>query len=114
MIPRGLQFGSRRHRPAETSGRGAMAELGEDLNVRLLSAGLDPAAVVRVIRTGLAEDLADGPDVTTAATIPPGLMGLADVVARRAGVIAGLPVAEAVFQLAGADIGSADPVEGAA
>ena len=80
-----------------------MAELKEDLNVRLLSAGLDPAAVVRVIRAGLAEDLADGPDVTTAATIPQGAVGLADVVTRRAGVIAGLYVAEAAFYLAGAD-----------
>jgi nicotinate-nucleotide pyrophosphorylase (carboxylating) len=91
-----------------------VADLKEELNVRLLSAGLDPAAVVRVIQAGLAEDLADGPDVTTAATIPPGQMGLADVVARRAGVIAGLSVSEAVFQLAGAGDGSADPVEAAA
>ena len=77
-----------------------MAELEEELNVRLLSAGLDPAAVARVIRTGLAEDLADGPDVTTVATIAPGSAGLADVVTRGAGVIAGMSVAEAVFQLA--------------
>jgi len=77
-----------------------MAELEEELNVRLLSAGLDPAAVARVIRTGLAEDLADGPDVTTVATIAPGSVGLADVVTRGAGVIAGLSVAEAVFQSA--------------
>ncbi len=91
-----------------------MAELQEDLNVRLLSAGIEPAHVVRVIRSGLAEDLTDGPDVTTLATIPPGSMGLADVVTRRDGVVSGLPLAEAAFHLAGADILSADSVEGAA
>ncbi len=91
-----------------------MGELAEELGLRLRSAGLDPAAVVRVIRAGLAEDLADGPDVTTTATIPPGVAGTADVVARGAGVVAGLPVAEAVFHLAGAGDGSADRVQRAA
>ncbi len=78
-----------------------MAELSPDLCSRLESSGLDSATVVRVIQAGLAEDLADGPDVTTAATIPPGSQGTADLVARAPGVIAGLSVAEAVFQLAG-------------
>jgi nicotinate-nucleotide pyrophosphorylase (carboxylating) len=91
-----------------------MAELGAELSERLASSGLDVAAVVRVIGAGLAEDLADGPDVTTLATIPPGAVGTADVVARQSGVIAGLYVADAVFQLAGADIGSADRVQRAA
>lgn len=88
-----------------------MAELQADLCSRLTSSGLDPASVVRVIQTGLAEDLADGPDVTTVATIPPGISGTADVVARNPGVIAGLSVAEAVFQLVGAGDGSADSVQ---
>src|SRR5262245_15195515 len=91
-----------------------MAELGTELSERLASSGLDVAAVVRVIRAGLAEDLADGPDVTTAATIRPGEVGTADVVARRPGVIAGLYVADAVFELAGGDIVSADRVQRAA
>jgi nicotinate-nucleotide pyrophosphorylase (carboxylating) len=64
---------------------------------KLESAGLDPAAVGRVIDNALAEDLAAGPDVTTIATIPAGRTGTADVVARAPGVIAGLVVAEAVF-----------------
>lgn len=91
-----------------------MADLPADLCSRLTSSGLDPAAVVRVIRAGLAEDLADGPDVTTAATIPRGEVGTADVVARDPGVIAGLSVAEAVFILVGADNGPADSVQQAA
>ena len=91
-----------------------MAELAAELSARLSSSGLDPASVVRVVRAGLAEDLGDGPDVTTAATIAPGQLGTANVVARAAGVVAGLFVADAVFQLAGADIGSADRVQRAA
>jgi nicotinate-nucleotide pyrophosphorylase (carboxylating) len=76
-----------------------MAELGAELSAQLSSSGLDPASVVRVIRAGLAEDLADGPDVTTEATVPRERMGTADLVARQPGVIAGLLVADAVFQL---------------
>jgi nicotinate-nucleotide pyrophosphorylase (carboxylating) len=88
-----------------------MADLSADLCSRLVSSGLDPATVVRVIQAGLAEDLADGPDVTTAATIPPGISGTADIAARNPGVIAGLSVAEAVFQLVGAGDGSAESVQ---
>jgi nicotinate-nucleotide pyrophosphorylase (carboxylating) len=83
-----------------------MSEISAGLAAKLESAGLDPAVVLRVIHAGLAEDLADGPDVTTSATIPPGEVGTADVVARRPGVVAGLFVAEAVFQLVGAGDGS--------
>jgi nicotinate-nucleotide pyrophosphorylase (carboxylating) len=74
-----------------------MNDVGADLAAKLQSCGLDPAAVLRVIRTGLAEDLADGPDVTTAATIPLQEVGTAEIVSRRPGVVAGLFVADAVF-----------------
>lgn len=67
---------------------------------RLTAAGLDPAAVAALAAAALAEDLAGGIDVTTAATVPAGSRGQADVVARSAGVLAGLQVAEAVFRLA--------------
>src|SRR5260221_2050192 len=83
-----------------------MSEWAAELSARLSSSGLDPASVVRVIQAGLAEDLADGPDVTTAATIPPAEIGTADVVARRSGVIAGLSAADAVFQLVGSGLPS--------
>jgi nicotinate-nucleotide pyrophosphorylase (carboxylating) len=66
---------------------------------RLTAAGLSPAQVMAVIRTALAEDLADGPDVTTGATVPPGARGRADLVARSAGVVAGLPVADLAFRM---------------
>lgn len=45
----------------------------------------------------LAEDLSGGPDVTTLATVPAQLRGTARIVARAEGVVAGLPVAQAVF-----------------
>ena len=57
--------------------------LSADLAARLTAAGLDPAASSRLVRAALAEDLAGGVDVTSAATVP------ADQVAsgglRRAG-----------------------------
>ena len=65
---------------------------------KLSALGLDPEDVSILIATALGEDLRDGPDVTTAATIPSEAAGTADVVARAQGVIAGLVVAEAVFR----------------
>ncbi len=76
-----------------------MGEISADLAAGLASRGLDPAVVQRVIRAGLAEDLADGPDVTTVATVPAAQTGTGELVARRQGVVAGLWVADVVFQL---------------
>jgi nicotinate-nucleotide pyrophosphorylase (carboxylating) len=67
----------------------------------LAAAGLDPADVAEVVARALAEDLADGPDVTSAATIGADQAGRADAVPRQAGVIAGLPVAAYVFAVVG-------------
>jgi nicotinate-nucleotide pyrophosphorylase (carboxylating) len=67
----------------------------------LAAAGLDPAGVAEVVARALAEDLADGPDVTSAATIGADQDGRADAVPRQAGVIAGLPVAAYVFAVVG-------------
>ena len=52
--------------------------------------------VRRLIDAALDEDLALGPDVTTTATVPADAVGSADVVARQAGVGAGVNVAVAV------------------
>lgn len=70
---------------------------------RLRSAGLDPVAVAGFVAAALAEDLAGGCDVTTSATVAAGATGRADLVARSAGVVAGLPVAAAVFALVSAE-----------
>jgi nicotinate-nucleotide pyrophosphorylase (carboxylating) len=64
-----------------------------------LTVGLPPGAV-ELVRHALAEDLAHGPDVTTAATIPADAHSVASVVTRADGVVAGLEVAEAVFSQA--------------
>ncbi|KUH87724.1 MULTISPECIES: carboxylating nicotinate-nucleotide diphosphorylase [unclassified Mycobacterium] len=47
----------------------------------------------RVIARGLEEDLRYGPDVTTLATVPPDARTTASMVAREAGVIAGVDIA---------------------
>jgi nicotinate-nucleotide pyrophosphorylase (carboxylating) len=74
--------------------------LSEQIAGRLRAAGLDPPAVAVLALAALSEDLAGGIDVTTAATVPAAAVGQAAVVARAAGVVAGLPVADAVFWLA--------------
>jgi nicotinate-nucleotide pyrophosphorylase (carboxylating) len=81
--------------------------MSAELAGRLRQAGLDPAAVGRLVRAALDEDLGGGADVTTAAAIAPGTRGRGDIVARQDGVAAGIPVAEAVFAAAAA---ADDPV----
>jgi nicotinate-nucleotide pyrophosphorylase (carboxylating) len=76
------------------------AEIAEALR----AGGLDPADVVRVVRGALEEDLSFGPDVTTLATVPPDARASGDVVPRTAGVLAGVPVAAAVFDLVDGDV----------
>jgi nicotinate-nucleotide pyrophosphorylase (carboxylating) len=61
---------------------------------------LDPGDLDRVVRAALEEDLRYGPDVTTAAVIPPGTESVAEVVARQPGTVAGLPVVAAVLDVA--------------
>ena len=70
----------------------------------LRAAGLEPAAVAAVLAAALAEDFADGPDVTTSATVPADVRGSGAVVPRQDGVLCGAAVAAAVFEtVAGAD-----------
>jgi nicotinate-nucleotide pyrophosphorylase (carboxylating) len=62
---------------------------------------LDMTAVRDIVARALVEDLGpDGLDVTSVATIPAGQTDTGDLVARAAGVVAGLAVAEAVFEQA--------------
>jgi nicotinate-nucleotide pyrophosphorylase (carboxylating) len=72
--------------------------LGAEAARALAAAGLDSDGVVRAVRAALDEDFRYGPDVTSAATVA-GRTVTAAVVAREAGVVAGLPVALAVFDL---------------
>ncbi len=66
----------------------------------IVAAGLDPTDVARVIRTALAEDLGpEGLDLTSVATVPVDQFDTGDLVARADGVLAGIAVAGAVFEL---------------
>ncbi|MFO7193087.1 MULTISPECIES: carboxylating nicotinate-nucleotide diphosphorylase [Thermocrispum] len=62
-----------------------------------MSPELDRNDVARVVRTALDEDLRYGPDATTEATVPEGAVATAELTPRRDGVLAGAPVALAVF-----------------
>lgn len=86
--------------PTAETGTGHVSFLNDEIAGQLRAAGLEPHGVESVVRAALAEDLAGGGDVTTAATVPPGTRGRGDLVTRSAGVLAGLPVAQAVFWLA--------------
>ena len=65
----------------------------------LRGAGLDPDAIERLVRIALDEDLADGVDVTSTATVALDLVSTATFGTRARGVIAGLPVAAAVVEM---------------
>ncbi len=82
----------------------------------LAGTGLEPAYVEDLARRTLAEDLGDphGVDVTSEATIPADQTGVADLVARAPGTVAGLGVASAVFDLVGAGAFVAAVADGAA
>ena len=58
---------------------------------------LDEHMVAAVVTRALDEDFADGPDVTTGSTVPAGAIATADITPRQAGVLAGGPVAMAIF-----------------
>ncbi|HEY7020983.1 MAG TPA: carboxylating nicotinate-nucleotide diphosphorylase [Ktedonobacterales bacterium] len=60
------------------------------------TADFNPLFDSDLIRRALAEDIGRG-DVTTEATIPAGVETTARIVAREAGVIAGLPLAQRIF-----------------
>lgn len=65
---------------------------------------LSPLAIDDAVTRALAEDLGRAGDVTSTATIPPSAHAHAILVARQAGVIAGLPLAVAVLQRLSPDI----------
>src|ERR1700722_14453793 len=83
---------------------GPVPGLDTSIAARLRAVGLDPDAVRSVAVAALAEDLAGGSDVTTASTVPAAERGRADLVARTPGVVAGLPVAAAVFWLVSPEV----------
>ena len=76
------------------------------VQAQLAAQGLDPDAVVALVRAALAEDLSLGPDVTTEATVAPDVRGTGLLVSRASGVLAGVSVGATVFAVLGADTGA--------
>jgi nicotinate-nucleotide pyrophosphorylase (carboxylating) len=73
--------------------------LSDGVATQLVAAGLDVDVVRRVIAGGLDEDLADGPDITTLATVPADQRSRGIFSTRDNGCVAGLDIAAAVFDM---------------
>ncbi len=71
--------------------------IDDAIRAELTAAGLNPDDLQLLIRLAVEEDLDGGVDVTTVATVPVGQRATLDLVARRPGITAGVPVAAAVF-----------------
>ncbi len=80
--------------------------LPESTRALLLAGGLDPDAIAAIVRMAVSEDLAGGIDVTSTATVPAQQRSLGEFGARKAGVLAGLPVAMAVIEAVCGDAAS--------
>jgi nicotinate-nucleotide pyrophosphorylase (carboxylating) len=83
--------------------------LSAEVAKAVVAADLDVDDVVRVARLALDEDLAGGVDVTTTATVPEGHRSVGDLTARMPGVVAGIPVAMAVFDICFGGTGTVTP-----
>ncbi|MFD7917649.1 carboxylating nicotinate-nucleotide diphosphorylase [Streptomyces sp. NPDC059740] len=73
--------------------------LDPDLAALLVDAGLDPVQVEDIAHMAIEEDLDQGVDVTTVATVPEEAVAVGDFTARENGVVAGLRIAEAVLSV---------------
>ena len=80
-----------------TQGIVAGAVISDGIRQQLVSVGLDPDHLLVLIERAVAEDLDGGVDVTTVATVPVDQRATLDLVAHGRGVVAGAPVAAAVF-----------------
>ena len=76
--------------------------LTESVVESLRLVGLDPQYVQTVVQRSIDEDLDGGVDVTSQATVPANQHSVMDLVARSSGVVAGIPVAAAVFDIVSA------------
>ena len=59
---------------------------------------ISPLEIEQAVTRALAEDLGRAGDITSSATVPEDTRGRAVVVARKAGVVSGLPLVEASFR----------------
>ena len=74
-------------------------KLKKEISDALISAGLNPLDVTEVVLRSLHEDVDERGDVTSIATIPADQVSVLELVSRASGVVAGVPVAAAVFQI---------------
>jgi nicotinate-nucleotide pyrophosphorylase (carboxylating) len=102
---RGDEPGDESSLPTPPDGHDEAAERGvADLlvDVPIDIADFDPAdlerATRRAVGRALAEDLGDRGDVTSLATVPAGMRGTADLVARADGIVAGVDAVRATFE----------------
>ncbi len=65
----------------------------------MTSAFLNPLLIDEAVRRALDEDLGRAGDITTLATIPATATAVAVIAARKPGVLAGMPLAEAAFRV---------------
>ena len=82
---------------------GTAGTIDPQIEQQLVAAGLSVDDVLWLIRRAIDEDLDGGVDVTTVATVPGEQRATLDLVARRPGIAAGIPVAAAVFSLMSGD-----------
>jgi len=73
----------------------------KSLNELLTSSNLDLEKLESLIRIAIAEDLDGAVDVTSVATIPEEQSAVAEFWSRKKGVIAGIPIVCAVFEICG-------------
>lgn len=73
--------------------------LAPETTTALAAVGLPPLDVESLALRAIEEDIGDGVDVTTMATVPADQRGRLDLVARASGVVAGQMVAAAVFDV---------------
>jgi nicotinate-nucleotide pyrophosphorylase (carboxylating) len=73
----------------------------KSLNELLTSSNLDLEKLESLIRIAIAEDLDGAVDVTSVATIPEKQSAVAEFWSRKKGVIAGIPIVCAVFEICG-------------
>lgn len=76
-------------------------EISSRTRQALINASLDPEHTIDLVQRAFQEDLQDGEDVTSVATIPAEHMSTAEYRVRVNGVIAGIEVAKVALELVG-------------
>lgn len=76
-------------------------EISDQTREELFALSLHPEQVTELIHRAFEEDLQGGEDITSVATIPADHLSTGEFRTREVGVLAGVPVARAVLEIAG-------------